>query len=85
MDVEKQVLNEELTQEGKTESTAAEVKPELKPTVIWRCKDAECKAWVREEFAPDPYPPCPLCKGPTLRSFKHLPAMPKKAKRGKKK
>ncbi|TVY10873.1 cold-inducible protein YdjO-related protein [Paenibacillus cremeus] len=56
------------------------IKPEVKPTVIWKCKDAECKAWVREEYATNEYPECPLCKGPTIRSFKHLPAVPKAKK-----
>nr|WP_256257459.1 MULTISPECIES: cold-inducible protein YdjO-related protein [unclassified Paenibacillus] len=50
-------------------------KAELKPTVIWKCKDSSCKAWVREEFSPAPYPACPLCSGPTIRSYKHLAAV----------
>ncbi len=52
-----------------------EQKPELKPTVIWKCRDASCKAWVREDFATGTYPPCPICKGETIRSYKHLPAV----------
>ncbi|RAV20912.1 cold-inducible protein YdjO-related protein [Paenibacillus contaminans] len=60
---------------------AVQPKPELKHTVVWRCKDSACKAWVREEFAESEYPPCPLCKGPTIRTFKFLPDMPKKKTR----
>lgn len=62
-----------------------EQKPELKPTVIWRCKNASCKAWVREDFANGTYPPCPICKGETIRSYKHLPPLSiKKPRRSKK-
>ncbi|MCZ8519147.1 MULTISPECIES: cold-inducible protein YdjO-related protein [Paenibacillus] len=61
-----------------------ETKPELKPTVIWKCKNADCKAWVREEFAAAEYPECPICKGPTIRSYKHLPAVAKAKKPRKK-
>lgn len=58
-----------------------EVKPELEHTLIYRCKDTSCKAWVREEYATDE---CPLCKGPMVKSFKFLPPSPKKAKKTRK-
>ncbi|UVI32712.1 cold-shock protein [Paenibacillus spongiae] len=60
--------------------TAEESKPKLLPTKIYKCKDAECKAWVREEFA-ETNPACPICKGPMHRSMRHLPALQKKIKR----
>lgn len=47
-------------------------KPEVAPVPIWRCRNSECKAWVREEMAMSPSPDCPLCKGEMIRSFKHL-------------
>ncbi|AJY76704.1 cold-inducible protein YdjO-related protein [Paenibacillus beijingensis] len=60
-------------------STSEETKPKLLPTKIWKCRNAECKAWVREEFAVESQV-CPLCKGPMLRSMRHLPAVQNKAK-----
>ncbi|URN93877.1 MAG: hypothetical protein NAG76_18925 [Candidatus Pristimantibacillus lignocellulolyticus] len=53
---------------------------ELKPTKILKCKNAECKAWVREEFAQEDQT-CPICKGPMMRSMRHLPAVQKKMPR----
>lgn len=46
---------------------------------ILKCKNAECKAWVREEFA-TPGQNCPICNGPMLRTMKHLPPLVKKIK-----
>ncbi len=31
-------------------------KPELAPVPIWRCRDAGCKAWVRDELVSEPPP-----------------------------
>ncbi|MDQ1909908.1 cold-inducible protein YdjO-related protein [Paenibacillus sp. GD4] len=61
-----------------------EIKPELFPTPILKCRNPDCKAWVREELA-SPTRECPLCRGEMLRSFKHLPKIVKKAKSTKKK
>lgn len=61
------------------------VKPETSPVPIWRCKNTECKAWVREELAASNSPECPLCKGVMIRSVKHLPKLVKKTPRKKKK
>lgn len=58
-------------------------KPATAPVPIWRCKKAECKAWIREELAGD-NPQCPICKGPMIRSIKHLPKLVKKTPRKKK-
>ncbi|PYI51796.1 cold-inducible protein YdjO-related protein [Paenibacillus flagellatus] len=60
-------------------------KPEVAPVPIWRCRNAECKAWVREELADSASPACPLCKGAMVRSIKHLPKLVKKAKSARKK
>ncbi|WP_438434786.1 cold-inducible protein YdjO-related protein [Gorillibacterium sp. sgz500922] len=57
-------------------------KPQLEATPIYRCKDPECKAWVREEFLPADKA-CPLCKGPMLKSMKHLPPSGKPKKKAK--
>ncbi|GGF99951.1 hypothetical protein GCM10010916_16500 [Paenibacillus abyssi] len=67
-------------------STDAEIKPELLPTKIYKCKSPDCKAWVREEFATEQQS-CPICKGPMLRSIRHLPPIgkPKKKRASKSK
>lgn len=57
---------------------------ELKPTKILKCKNADCKAWVREEFAQADQT-CPICKGPMLRSMRHLPPVQNKAVKAAKK
>ncbi|MGO4375318.1 cold-inducible protein YdjO-related protein [Paenibacillus sp. YIM B09110] len=61
-------------------TTSDEAKPKLKPTKIWKCKNSDCKAWVRDEFASATEQACPICKGPMLRSMRHLPAVQNKAK-----
>ncbi|MBB6672720.1 cold-inducible protein YdjO-related protein [Cohnella nanjingensis] len=60
-------------------TTNEEDKPKLSLTKIWKCKNETCKAWVREEFATEDQQ-CPMCKGPMLRTMKHLPPLQKKAK-----
>lgn len=60
-----------------------QTKPKLVLTKIWRCKDANCKAWVRDEFAKEEVSSCPICKGPVVRSLKHLPEVKTSAKRKK--
>ncbi|WJH36568.1 cold-shock protein [Paenibacillus sp. CC-CFT747] len=62
-------------------TTATEPKQEIQQIQIWKCKDAECKAWIREEFVTDPNPACPMCKGAMIRSYKHLPVVAKKGKK----
>ncbi|RXT03596.1 cold-inducible protein YdjO-related protein [Ammoniphilus sp. CFH 90114] len=58
-------------------------KPNTVPVPIWRCRNKECKAFIREEMASSPSPACPLCNGPTIRSMKHLPELVKKYKKPK--
>ncbi|WP_274362426.1 cold-inducible protein YdjO-related protein [Paenibacillus thermotolerans] len=61
-----------------------QTKPKLVLTKIWGCKDASCKAWVRDEFADDEaVSACPICKGPVVRSLKHLPEVKTPARRKK--
>ncbi|RIX53645.1 hypothetical protein D3P08_09465 [Paenibacillus nanensis] len=60
-------------------TSSTDSKADLKPTKIWKCKNPDCKAWVRDEFAADEQL-CPICKGPMLRSMRHLPPVQKKAK-----
>ncbi|TVX93698.1 cold-inducible protein YdjO-related protein [Paenibacillus agilis] len=61
--------------------TASEdIKPVLTPTKILKCRNAECKVWVRDEFASTEQT-CPICKGPMIKSIKHLPAVQNKIKR----
>ncbi|MCS7464971.1 cold-shock protein [Paenibacillus doosanensis] len=66
-------------------STSEEQKPEqstpeteLQQVEIFKCKDAICKAWIRKEFVTEASPSCPLCKGPMVRSYKHVPVVKKK-------
>ena len=61
-------------------SNDTEEKPQLEPTVIYRCKDADCKAWVREDYVTTDKS-CPICKGQMLRSIKHLPPAAKARKK----
>jgi hypothetical protein len=60
------------------------VKPELTLVPIWRCRNKECKAWIREELSNPESPECPLCRGAMVRSLKHLPKLAKKVKSQKK-
>ncbi|WP_246042205.1 cold-inducible protein YdjO-related protein [Cohnella pontilimi] len=60
-------------------------KPETSPVPIWRCRNRECRAWIREELAASPSPECPMCKGSMIRGIKHLPKLIKKHKAVRKK
>ncbi|WP_168122625.1 cold-inducible protein YdjO-related protein [Paenibacillus sp. HB172176] len=68
-------------------TTKDEQKPALKPTKILRCKNPECKAWIRDIFTDKEQleQTCPICKGPMLRSMKHLPPVQNKIKRAPRK
>ncbi|TXK84144.1 cold-inducible protein YdjO-related protein [Paenibacillus sp. N3.4] len=61
-----------------TSTVTEEQKPELEQIEIWKCKETDCKAWVRKEFVTEALPPCPLCKNPMVRSYKHVPVAAKK-------
>jgi hypothetical protein len=60
-------------------------KPETLPVPIWRCRNQECKAWIREEMVSSASPECPMCKGNMIRGIKHLPKLIKKHKAVRKK
>ncbi|QTH46349.1 hypothetical protein J4772_19150 [Cohnella sp. LGH] len=60
------------------------VKPELSPVPIWRCRNSECKVWIREELASSASPECPMCKGAMMRGIKHLPKLVNKHKSARK-
>lgn len=64
-----------------TSTVTEEQKPEVEQIEIWKCKEAECKAWVRKEFVTEALPSCPLCKNPMVRSYKHVPVAAKKETR----
>lgn len=61
-----------------TSTITEEQKPEVEQIEIWKCKEADCKAWVRKEFVTEALPTCPLCKNPMIRSYKHVPVTVKK-------
>ncbi|BFT70364.1 MULTISPECIES: cold-inducible protein YdjO-related protein [Paenibacillus] len=61
-----------------TSTVTEEQKPEVEQIEIWKCKEADCKAWVRKEFVTEALPSCPLCKNPMIRSYKHVPVTAKK-------
>src|SRR5690606_15210178 len=52
--------------------------------LIFKYKNAECKAGVAEEFA-QPDQTWPICNGPMLRSMRHLPSVQNKVPRQPKK
>lgn len=61
-----------------TSTVTEEQKPEVEQIEIWKCKEGDCKAWVRKEFVTEALPACPLCKNPMIRSYKHVPVTAKK-------
>jgi hypothetical protein len=61
--------------------TSEEQTQEIQQVQIWKCTDADCKAWIRDEFVTETVPSCPLCKSSMVRSYKHIPVIPKKFKK----
>jgi len=61
-----------------TSTITEDKKQELEQIEIWKCKEADCKAWVRKEFVTEAQPSCPLCKNPMIRSYRHVPVVTKK-------
>ena len=43
-----------------TSTVTEEQKPEVEQIEIWKCKETDCKAWVRKEFVTEALPTCPL-------------------------
>ncbi|MDF2814210.1 MAG: hypothetical protein K0Q81_410 [Paenibacillus sp.] len=44
-------------------------------TTVWSCEAEGCKGWIRDNFAFEVVPTCPLCKAPMGRSMKELPLL----------
>ncbi|MCZ8512753.1 cold-shock protein [Paenibacillus filicis] len=45
----------------------------LENTTIWSCTKEECNGWMRDNFAFEYQPTCPLCSSAMLRETKLLP------------
>ncbi len=50
----------------------------MKEIQIWKCKDSECNAWIRDEFVTEAAPSCPLCSSMMEQSKKQVPLAVKK-------
>ncbi|UUZ81011.1 cold-shock protein [Paenibacillus sp. P26] len=44
-------------------------------TPIWSCTKEDCKGWMRDNFAFEHEPTCPLCSSPMVRETKMLPQL----------
>ncbi|UJF33454.1 cold-shock protein [Paenibacillus hexagrammi] len=44
-------------------------------TPIWSCTEDSCKGWIRDNFAFESIPTCPLCSSAMVRSEKLLPVL----------
>ncbi|MCQ6557778.1 cold-shock protein [Paenibacillus mendelii] len=44
-------------------------------TAIWTCTQDECNGWIRDDFAFEFMPTCPLCHSQMVSSFKMLPSL----------
>ena len=44
-------------------------------TAIWTCTQDECNGWIRDNFAFEFVPTCPLCHSPMVSGFKMLPLL----------
>lgn len=42
-------------------------------TLIWSCQTEGCKSWMRDNFAFETVPTCPLCNAAMVSSMKVLP------------
>lgn len=42
-------------------------------TKIWSCSQEGCKGWMRDNFAFEYLPTCPICHSPMASSLKLLP------------
>ena len=43
------------------------------PTTIWTCSQADCTCWMRDNFAFEQQPVCPLCHAAMVPGTKILP------------
>ncbi|UUZ86192.1 cold-shock protein [Paenibacillus sp. P26] len=44
-------------------------------TKIWSCSKEGCKGWMRDNFAFESKPDCPICHSPMESSLKLLPIL----------
>lgn len=44
-------------------------------TEIWSCTTNGCKGWMRDNFAFDHQPSCPLCSSPMTKETRMLPVL----------
>jgi len=44
-------------------------------TSIWSCVEDDCKGWMRDNFAFEQEPSCPLCNSTMVREEKMLPVL----------
>ncbi|AIQ50049.1 cold-shock protein [Paenibacillus sp. FSL R7-0345] len=44
-------------------------------TAIWACTNDDCNGWMRDNFAFEHAPSCPLCHAPMARNMKMLPQL----------
>lgn len=53
-------------------------------TPIWMCEQKEiCKGWIREDFAFEEVPYCPLCSSTMVHGTKMLPVIVNESKEPK--
>ncbi|ALS22955.1 MULTISPECIES: cold-inducible protein YdjO-related protein [Paenibacillus] len=62
-------------------STSEAQTQEMKEIQIWKCKDSECNAWIRDEFVTEAAPSCPLCSSMMEQSKKQVPLAVKKVRK----
>ncbi|MCR8643524.1 cold-shock protein [Paenibacillus sp. N1-5-1-14] len=51
------------------------VEPVVEETVIWKCSNESCVCWMRENFAFEQTPVCPICQSVMEKNNKMLPTI----------
>lgn len=49
--------------------------PPTEPTSVWLCSKDGCIGWMRNQFALEAEPVCPLCQSPMASGMKDLPVL----------
>ncbi|MFE5322732.1 cold-shock protein [Paenibacillus sp. NPDC056579] len=44
-------------------------------TAVWMCSKEGCSCWMRENFALEELPSCPLCQSEMVKNTKMLPTL----------
>ncbi|AEI46320.1 cold-shock protein [Paenibacillus mucilaginosus] len=47
----------------------------LENTAVWSCEQEGCRSWMRDHYAMEHVPACPLCNVPMVRSMKMVPQL----------